>query len=64
MNNEIIDKHTIANEIKDSKICHKCGNPKEMYWCAECESHSEDSVCDYCGKDVGIEDLDYHLNCN
>lgn len=64
MDNEIIDKHTIANEIKDSKTCYKCGNPIEMYWCEECQSHSESEVCDYCGKAVAKYDPDYHLNCN
>ena len=44
--------------------CEKCGNPIEMYWCMECESHSESEVCDLCGKAVAKYDPDYHTSCN
>ncbi len=46
------------------ELCKKCGNPVEMYWCAECESNSEDSVCTLCGKDVGVLDKEYHNECD
>jgi hypothetical protein len=48
----------------EKETCKKCGNPIEMYWCMECESHGEDTVCFLCGKDVAKYDPDYHTSCN
>lgn len=46
-----------------TKDCKKCGNPKKMYWCAECESSSENEMCDNCGERA-ILDNDYHNDCD
>ena len=49
-------------EVKTIPVKCECGNPT-MYWCAECESNSENECCDNCGERA-ILDEDYHLNCN
>ena len=59
---DLLEKQLANRDYKE--MCHKCGNPIEMYWCMECESHGEDTVCFLCGKDVAKYDPDYHTSCN
>lgn len=61
-------KYKNATSRKD--ICVKCGNPKKMYWCLECESSQDyEGECFNCGHANGVIyvvvlDEDYHLDCN
>lgn len=60
----------IKDEEEYTSGCPKCGNPKKMYWCDNCESNQDkEGECFNCGhaggvKYVVVEDEDYHDNCN
>ena len=45
-----------------NKDCEKCGNPKIMYWCNNCEANFEDETCPACG-DKAMLDKQYHDDC-
>jgi hypothetical protein len=42
--------------------CKKCGNPEQMFWCAECCESSEVHTCDNCNSPMTL-DPEYHDNC-
>lgn len=42
--------------------CPKCGNPKVMYYCNECECSCEEKTCLTCGIPTKL-DKKYHDNC-
>ena len=61
-NSELIAE--LEKRDKENITCKKCGNPKEMFFCNECESSSESITCELCGKDSAKLDTNYHNNCN
>lgn len=66
-----VDVHLyMGYDDNDGQDCIKCGNPKIMYYCNECENNQETAgECETCGHAGGVkytvvEDKHYHDTCN